>query len=538
MAATAPTNPAVSPFAARRHSLIFGEGEMADRTRDYEWSRTPVGPVETWPDALLITVNIILSSRHPMLLMWGPDLVQFYNDAFSNSLRTDKHPRALGQRGIECWPEIWPIIGPQIEGVMQRGEATWHENQLVPILRDGKLEDVYWTYSYSPIRTSDGNIAGMMVVCTETTLKHTTEMTLRQEVQRLADLFEQAPAFFAVLRGPDHVFDRTNRPYQQLIGDRDIIGRSVVESIPEVKQQGFIDILDTVYRTGTPFIGSGTSLKLARPGSHELEERTLDFVYQPMRDANDQISGILVFGVDVTEKRRAEQALLQTEKLAVVGRLASSIAHEINNPLEAITNLLYLAQRASISPEAKEYLAEAEFELQRVSAIATQTLRFYRQSTKPRSVRPGDLIDSTLPLYRGRLANCGISLEMRDRATRSVMCFEGEIRQVLSNLISNAIDSIGAHGGRLLIRTRNATDWRTGRHGVAITVADSGSGISPETQARIFEAFFTTKGASGTGLGLWITHEIVVRHGGTLTLRSSQLAQRSGTLFALFLPVE
>ena len=124
---------------------------MADLTRSFDWAATPVGPVEQWPDALLTTVNIILQSRHPMFLWWGKELIQFYNDAYRPSIRADKHPKALGQRGIECWPEIWHIIGPQIEGVLERGEATWHEDQLVPIFRNGVLEDVYWTYGYSPV---------------------------------------------------------------------------------------------------------------------------------------------------------------------------------------------------------------------------------------------------------------------------------------------------------------------------------------------------------------------------------------------------
>src|ERR1700722_14307023 len=135
-------------------SLVHGSGEMADRTRDFDWSRTPIGPIERWPEALLITVNTMLGSRHPMFLWWGEDLIQFYNDGYRPSIREDKHPRALGQRGRDCWPEIWSVIGPQIEAVMTRGEASWHENHLVPIFRNGRLEDVYWTYGYSPVRDS------------------------------------------------------------------------------------------------------------------------------------------------------------------------------------------------------------------------------------------------------------------------------------------------------------------------------------------------------------------------------------------------
>ncbi len=135
---------------------IFGSGEMADLTRAFAWGSTSVGPIESWPETLLIVVNTMLASRHPMFLWWGDDLVQFYNDAYRPSIRADKHPRALGQHGRDCWQEIWHVIGPQIDAVMERGEASWHENQLVPINRNGKLEDVYWTYGYSPVRDSTG----------------------------------------------------------------------------------------------------------------------------------------------------------------------------------------------------------------------------------------------------------------------------------------------------------------------------------------------------------------------------------------------
>jgi PAS domain-containing protein len=219
---------------------VFAPGEMADLVRTFAWHRTQVGPIALWPDVLLITVNILLSSPHPMFLWWGPELVQFYNDAYRQCLRDDKHPRALGQKGKECWPEVWPTIGPQIEQVMSSGRTVWQENQLIPILRDGCLEDVYWTYAYSPVRDLEGNITGTLVVCTETTKKQIAEQTLRQELNRLGDLFQQAPAFFTVLRGPHHVFERINPLYQQLLGPRSLIGKSVHDAVPEAESQGFI----------------------------------------------------------------------------------------------------------------------------------------------------------------------------------------------------------------------------------------------------------------------------------------------------------
>jgi PAS domain S-box-containing protein len=162
-----------------KNFLIVGDGEMAERTRDLDWARTPVGAVENWPDTLLITVNLLLASKHPMFLWWGADLIQFYNDGYRESLRADKHPAALGQRGEECWPEIWSIIGPQIAGVMERGESTWNRNQLIPIRRNEKLEEVFWTYSYSPVKDREGKVQGTLVVCSDTTEQVLAERRLR-----------------------------------------------------------------------------------------------------------------------------------------------------------------------------------------------------------------------------------------------------------------------------------------------------------------------------------------------------------------------
>jgi PAS domain S-box-containing protein len=160
-------------------SRIIGEGEMAELIRGFDWSGSPLGPVATWSDTLVTTVNMLLASRHPMFVWWGPDLIQFYNDGYRPSLRADKHPSAVGQRGMECWPEIWPIIGPQIAAVMGKGESTWNTNQLVPINRNGKLEEVYWTYSYSPVRDNAGTVQGTLVVCSETTEPVLSERRLR-----------------------------------------------------------------------------------------------------------------------------------------------------------------------------------------------------------------------------------------------------------------------------------------------------------------------------------------------------------------------
>ncbi len=255
------------------------------------------------------------------------------------------------------------------------------------------------------------------------------------------------------------------------------------------------------------------------------------------------VEGVLTHFVgiqtDVTERVEFESALRESEKLAAVGRLASSIAHEINNPLEAVMNLVYLTEqfmpKTIENEEARHFLGQADAELQRVKLITAQSLRFYKQSTGPEAITSAALLTPILDLYRPRFLNFNIEAQMRERSSQHIVCLASEIRQVVTNLITNAIDSMRGTGGRLLVRTHESTYWRTDARGVVITVADTGKGMSRETLASIYKAFYTTKGASGTGLGLWISAEIVHRHRGHLRVRSRE---GSGTVFQLFLPFQ
>jgi signal transduction histidine kinase len=513
---------------------------MASLTRSFDWGKTSVGPIETWPDILLGTVNLVLGSAHPMFLWWGEELVQFYNDAYRPSIGLDKHPSALGQAGRACWAESWHVIGPQIEGVLQRGETTWNENQLIPIYRDGVMTDVYWTYGYSPVRDVDGTVRGVLVVCTETTTHVRAAESMRDERKRLLHVVKQAPMFFALLTGPDHTISMVNPQYMKLINHRDVLGKPVRVALPEAAEQGFVEILDSVYR-GEPYRANEMRYDAYAGEGQPLESRYLDFIYEPLREEDGSISGIITLGVDVTARKVAQDVLLKSEKLAAVGRLAASIAHEINNPLESVMNLLYIARREDDTELTREHLAMAERELQRVSAITNQTLSFHRQSSAPREITCLELFTEVLQIYQGKLVNSNVTIEKRKRAQRAVRCFEGEVRQVLSNLLGNAIDSMRPEGGRLLLRSRDGTDWRTGRKGLVLTIADEGSGISHATMERLFEPFFTTKGLSGSGLGLWVSHEIMQRHQGRLLVRSrvrEAAGGKGGTVFAMFLPFE
>ncbi len=237
----------------------------------------------------------------------------------------------------------------------------------------------------------------------------------------------------------------------------------------------------------------------------------------------------------MNEQEQTALAMMQSEKLVAVGRLASSIAHEINNPLEAVTNLLYLMQGEPNLPQAaRDYLQTADRELARVSQIASQTLRFHRQSTSATLVRPESLLNEVLEIYKTRLTNSHVSITRQYQADLQVTCYEGDIRQVLSNLVGNAFD-VMRNGGALRLRTRELTWWATGERGVMFTVADDGSGMNEVTQKRLFEAFYSTKGIQGTGLGLWISKRIVHKHRGHVLVRS-RMENGHGTVFQVWLP--
>lgn len=248
---------------------------------------------------------------------------------------------------------------------------------------------------------------------------------------------------------------------------------------------------------------------------------------------------IAAFIADLSLQKKSEEVLRRTEKLAVAGRLAASISHEINNPLEAVTNCLYLVAHTNLPPEARGYLELAQKELDRVTQITVQTLRFYRASTRPANTDVHELINTVLALLEGRLRRPHVEVVRDFRAQPILFAHDGELRQVIANLVGNAIDAL-PEGGRITLRTANAHDWQLDRTGIAITVADTGTGMEPDVSQRIFEPFFSTKGITGTGLGLWISHEIVAKHHGRIRVRSRRSSQScaGGTVFRLFIPAQ
>lgn len=253
-------------------------------------------------------------------------------------------------------------------------------------------------------------------------------------------------------------------------------------------------------------------------------------------DGNRKASRFLATVLEVTDRVKEEEALRKTEKLAAAGKITAAIAHEINNPLEAIANLLYLARQAGSLDEVRDYLGLADQELTRVTSLTTQTLQFHRQSSKASPTDIGEICHSVLDLYGPRIGSKGIKVSLRLKSAPRVMAFASELRQIIANLVVNAVDAM-PRGGDLSIRLRPATNPMNGTQGVRLTIADTGHGIAPTDLPHIFESFFTTKGESGTGLGLWVARQILEKHHGSLLVRTSQRPGKSGTVFSIFLPL-
>jgi signal transduction histidine kinase len=353
----------------------------------------------------------------------------------------------------------------------------------------------------------------------------------RQRAESFAKMFDAAPAFMAVLRGPDHVFEMVNPRYRQLLGHRHLLGQSVRAAVPEVEGQGFLELLDRVYETGEPFHGDSLRVELQSAPDRPTEVRYLTFVYQPLKDAEERVTGIFVLGMDVSENVIAHEALRRSERLSAAGRLAATIAHEVNNPLEAMTNLLFLA-KIDGGENLPKYLDMAEGELRRIAQITRQTLSFYKESTIPAPFDLSATVASILMFFKKQASAKGIAVLTDLKPGCEMVAIEGEIKQVLSNLLTNAIDAIHGEGGRIWIRTHK----RDGA--VRLLISDTGSGISPEVLKRIWEPFFTTKEAVGTGLGLWTTKEILAKHHARLRLRSNAKGAWRGTTFVIDFPAD
>jgi PAS domain S-box-containing protein len=512
--------------------------------RDTDWGRTPLGAMSGWPQSLRIAVSICLNSRFPMFVWWGPSLINIYNDAYAPMLGA-RHPAAFGRPAPEIWDEIWDVVGEQARHVMQTGEPTWNDRVMLLMERNGYPEEAWFTWSYSAIHGDDGTIGGIFCAVSEETARVHAERerdSLVREAQDAAETlrtwFDNAPGFIALLRGPTFIFEMANQAYYQLVGHRRIEGLAVFDAIPEGRQQGFEELLQAVYTTGKPFVGRGLRFAVQREPGGPLTETFIDLVYQPVRDAAGTIVGIFAQGHDVSEQVQAVQALQEADRRK--DEFLATLAHELRNPLAPIRQAASLAKAPEVDAQRRTWALEVIERQSRQMALLLDDLldvsRISRGHLELRlqQVALGDVVAAALetarPLFDRKRHSIEIALP---DAAVTVSADPLRLAQILSNLLSNAAKYTN-EGGRIELRA-TVEDAE-----VVIAVRDNGIGLSPESQAHIFEMFSQVTPAldraeGGLGIGLALSRGLVNLHGGRIEVHSEGVGH--GSEFVVRLPL-
>ena len=441
----------------------------------------------------------------------GTNLEEMHGKGWHKVVHPDHLARVVA--GIERswgsgtqWEDTFPVQG-------QDGGYRWFLSRAIPIHDTG------------------GQVVRWFGTNTDITEQKLAQQRVHESERRFRTMADKAPVMIWI-SGLDKLSTYLNKPWL------DFTGRTLEQDLGDGWTASVHpDDLERCLKNYS------AAFDERRPFSHELRLRRADGEYRwvlvngvPLLGPDNAFSGYIGSCIDMTERKLTEEALIKSEKLAAMGRLAGIIAHEINNPLEAISNAFYLLRRHPSLDEEAQYCANlAEQELARVAHITRQTLSFYRESAQPVSVRLSEVLDNVLELQSRRIKANGIVLETDYNDNATIHGFPVELKQVFLNLIGNAIQAM-AEGGRLRVRVSEWTEEGTRRSGVKISICDTGSGIDPKDAKRIFEPFFTTKDTKGTGLGLWISRGIIQKYEGSIGFRSMRLAGRHATCFSVFIP--
>ncbi len=551
--------PDTAPDAAL-HAAFPGDSDMAVRCRALDWSRTPLGPVAGWPQALRAAVRMALECPFPINLWCGDAMVLIYNDGYRRVLGA-KHPEALGRPGAVVWAEIWEGIAPMFAAIRAGGPAYHFEDQRFVMARGDTEDEAWFTYALSPVRDESGAVVAFLNVVSETTARIRAEQATNEAraaaeraESRMREVFEQAPVAVCVLGGPSHVYELVNPLYQRFLPGRDLRGHAIRDALPELAGQGVFELLDAVYATGRPHVASEFPLLVDRDGDGTMHEAVFNFVYQPVRDATGAVSAIAVVATDVTElvqaRRGADALRAQAERAQHAAEEANAaksdflamMSHELRTPLNAIggyAQLLELGVHGPILPAQGDALARIQSSQQHLLGLINAVLNYAkleagRVQYDLEPVRLADALREVEALMAGQAHAKGLVLEPVDLAGCAALTATADrekLRQVLLNLLSNAI-KFTEPGGRVTMACAAADG------AMRVSVRDTGRGIAEDQLLRVFEPFvqvgrsFATPDA-GTGLGLAISRDLARGMGGDLTVESRVGV---GSTFTITLP--
>jgi PAS domain S-box-containing protein len=529
---------------------------------------------------LIGTDNTARKQAEEALLQAGALQRAIFNSANFSSIATDARgviqifnvgaERMLGYTAAEVMNKVTPADLSDRQEIIARAAALSLElgTQITPgfealVFKASRgIEDIYeLTYirkdgsrfpavvSVTALRDAQNTIIGYLLIGTDNTARKQAEEALLQAGALQRAIFNSAnfSSIATDARGVIQIFN---------VGAERMLGYTAAEVMNKVTPADLSDRQEVIARAAALSLELGTQIT---PGFEALvfkASRGIEDIYEltyfrkdgsrfpavvsvtALRDAQNTIIGYLLIGTDNTVRKQAEEALLRSEMLASAGRMAASIAHEINNPLEAMMNTLYLVRTASDLPtQTLEYLDIADGELMRIAHITRQTLGFYREFSAATSNSAFALIDSVVNLLQAKIKSNRATVQQQCDGQLQVMGIAGELRQVLANLLANSLDAIGPDC-RIVLRASASVDPNNGRQRIRVTVADCGHGMGAATMKQIFDPFFTTKGPVGTGLGLWVCKQLIEKNGGSIQVRSNTDGARKGTTFSIVLPSE
>jgi len=470
-----------------------------------------------------------------MYLAWGDEGYSFYNDGYIPIL-TDKHPGAIGATFERVWGELSPEVRALIDKTKQ-DKTSYFEDMPLTLLKNGKLEQFYFTFSYSGVRGDSGEIEGFYAVCLETTEAFHAKQQRVNESERLRALFEQAPGFMAILRGPTHVIDIANEAYHALVGkSREIIGRTVLEALPETLEQGFISLLDQVYDTGQPFVGKESRFILVRESGEAPTEMYVDFVYQPIFNDQMEVTGIMAQGHEVTEAYFARQALVVADRQK--DQFIATLAHELRNPLAPIRTASHLLGVCSPTPEQLEKTSGViTRQVEHMSKLLDDLLDVARISRNQiRLVKEHISLDTILAMAvetaRPQIEKKNQKIVVHENGLVQLDGDSVRLTQIFSNLLCNAAKYTDS-GGEIIVSTSREGDR------CKISVTDNGIGIRQEALGSVFDMFsqqedVIDRSEGGLGIGLGLVKGLVELHGGSVSAQSQGYGK--GSTFTVVLP--
>ena len=502
---------------------------MGALTRARDWGKTSLGLPTTWPPALKTSLRLLLTSRHPMFIWWGPDLLQFYNDAYRETMGPERHPSALGQEGRACWEEVWPIIGPEIESVLAGQGATWHENALVPLTRHGRHESVWWTYSYSPIE-DDAGVRGVLVICKDVTAEHLQKEALRKSYYTLIQAMDQGfcviePLFDASGCAVDYRYLETNQAFQQQSGLQDPIGKTGKEMVPGLEGH-WIEAFGQVAITGE-------AIRL----EDEVPSMGRWFDVYATRVGNAESLHVALLFTDITQRKATQEQLENADRRK--DEFLAMLAHELRNPLAPIGAAAELLQNAKLDEEQVrrtsriidrqvKHMTTLVDDLLDVSRVSRGLVKINREPHNLSHIVT-DAIEQAAPLIRSR-RHC-LTVQLAPAKT-IILGDRKRLVQVLTNILNNAT-KYSPEGSKIALRTE------LDESGVVIEVTDTGIGMEPKLMARAFDLFAqaertSDRSSGGLGLGLALVKTIVELHLGTVRCESGGIGE--GSKFTVRLP--